>query len=190
MYSFVRKIMTFLLAIPSLTVDLAFADVNYGVEAIVGRAKQYEEGGTILTAWGNSSLYGLRFVSEFNRFVRADIGYIDFGDVRKNQADVEASTVQIGIVGSLPIAGRVSLTAKSGINLSSGSFSYLSYNNQPVHEGNASGSDPFFGLGISINLSKAGALSIGYDYNEMKWDDYENVVEYVSVGWLWKFGGR
>jgi hypothetical protein len=190
MFSFVRKSMAFLLAMPSLTVDLAFADVNYGVEAVVGRAKQYAESGTILTASGNSNLYGLRFVSEFNRYLRADIGYIDFGEARQSQAKVQASTVQIGLVGALPITGGVSLTAKSGINLSSGSFSYLSYNNEPVYEDDASGSDPFFGLGISISLSKSTALSIGYDYNEMKWDDYENVVEYASVGWLWKFGGR
>lgn len=170
------------------TIDFACADVNFGVEPVLGRAKQYEEGGTILTAWGNSSLYGMRFVSEFNRYLRADVGYLDFGEVRKGQAEVQASSVQIGVVGILPLSKWVSLTARSGINLSNGRFSYLSFNNQPVNESDASGSDPFFGLGVSVNISDMTSINVGYDYNELKWEEYENVVESISIGWLWRFG--
>lgn len=46
------------------------------------------------------------------------------------------------------------------------------------------------GLGPLVNFSDFAAVSVGYDYNELKWKDYENVAENVTVGWLWRFGGR
>lgn len=180
------------ISVLTLTLTLAtspcFArgDIRYDAGLLIGRAKQYDESGSILTAWGDSTSFGARLSARFNKYVSADTSYFNNGSIENSHAKVKSSSFQIGLTGTIPMGNIVALNGSFGQSFSSGRYSYTSYTGESIDR-SGSGSDPYFAIGISLNIDERYLLYIERSYNEMKWSDYENVTENTALGVAWRF---
>ncbi len=108
---------------------------------------------------------------QFNRYFGLEAGYADFGKLepRGNGPDLEASSVYLTAVGTLPITDHFSAYAKAGIQR------WDLDKAVPSVVGNAddSGTDPTYGVGVQYRFTDHVALRGEYSRFEVEDTDLD-----------------
>lgn len=180
----------------------SLAAVEWQAEVLLGRAKQYATSRQLLTTpHGQDVSYGLRLGGYFFRHLGVDVTYFGYGAIDNSTLNsyyyeqntkVQSTAVQIGIVGELPIGERLLLKGRVGQSFSKSKLEFFDADKIPGQfSRTASGQDPFLSIGTALKVQDNMWISLEYNYSELKHSvmgmDYENAVENLSLGWIWRF---
>jgi hypothetical protein len=142
---------------------------------------------------------------ELNRYLAFEAGRLDGGTpTRTTNVLVQTTPTELfnvyddriknygwhgAAIGSWPITDEVSIYARGGL-LNWHSTLELKLNGADYYSADASGTDPFYGLGLAINVD-SGLLRLEYDRAKEKIQNgsvLSNLdVTFWSLGFVWKF---
>jgi OOP family OmpA-OmpF porin len=114
---------------------------------------------------------------QFNRYFALEGAYTDFGKIEPEAAgsELEADTVSLTAVGTVPITDKFSAYAKAG-------FSRWNLDTElPALTNTAddSGTDPTYGLGVQYKINDA--VSLRGEYNRFEVEDIDLDVAQLQV---------
>ena len=162
----------------------ALADSPFSIEAIVGNAYQELDFGGGETPEGDDISVGLRAAYSFNENVAVEFAYFDYGIAEDNYVDsfgddihdeLKSSSMNLGLKGSIPLASNMSVFGRFGfarwdweITETDSSFPGEEFN------GDDSGTDLYYGVGMDFKLSEQVKLGAEFTYLEMDIDAGDN----------------
>jgi OOP family OmpA-OmpF porin len=133
--------------------------------------------GTVTIDDGDSGfkLYG---GFQFNKFLGAEVGYVDFGSfpaTAGSSGNLSATAFTLAAVGTLPLGESFALYGKAGLWM-------WEQDSSIATTANADGSDLFIGVGARFNLNKNWGLTL-----DVEQYDSDNSVTMTSFGVRYKF---
>jgi len=133
--------------------------------------------GTVTIDDGDSGfkLYG---GFQFNKFLGAEVGYVDFGSfpaTAGSSGNLSATAYTLAAVGTLPLGESFALYGKAGVWM-------WKQDSTIAGTANTDGSDLFIGAGARFNLNKNWGLTL-----DVEQYDSDNSVTMTSFGVRYKF---
>lgn len=148
---------------------------DYAIEGFLGKSDQSNSVEGFQTLSGSDSSKGLRGVFAINQVIDLEIGYTDFGKAEDSGLDefgdlitdtLDTTAVQVGIKGSIPLGRKVYLTGRAGVAL--WELDYRQTDSAfpgDAYTDSDEGTDPYFGVGLKVNLEDN--IYLGVDYSSL-----------------------
>ena len=128
--------------------------------------------------------YKLFTGATINRYLGAEVTYLDFGDVDRNGGETEAYGFNLGLVGTLPVGAQFSLLGKVGTI-------YSRTRTRTATPLVASGRDDGFGLSYGIgaryDLTRNWAVRADWDRYRAQFRSGDDYISVVSAGLAYTF---
>jgi hypothetical protein len=154
----------------------AFGDQrNYAIEGFIGKTDQTNavQGFDAIGGYGDSR--GIRGLFAINGAVDLELGYTDFGTAEDSGIDefgdlvtdyLESTATQVGIRGTIPLGRKLALTGRAGVAL--WELDYRQTDSAfpgEVYRDGDEGADPYFGVGLKLQLEEN--IHLGVEYNAL-----------------------
>lgn len=130
----------------------------------------------------STAAYGLFGGYHINEVLAVDVSWTDLGEASDAGEKSDASLLQLGMMGKVPVRTDLTLFGKIGLAMWDYDFS------DPISSYNDSNTDAFIGFGADYSISGQSAVRFGLDFYSMKPDflsERDNISEF-SIGILFR----
>jgi hypothetical protein len=121
---------------------------------------------------------------QVSKFFGVELSYVDLGRVDRNGGDVRARGVNLGLIGSLPLADQFNVFGKVGAVYG---WTRTGSPLVGVATGNKSDMNLSYGVGAQYDIDRQWALRADWDAYRMEFASGRDTVSLISVGGVYKF---
>lgn len=130
--------------------------------------------------------YGINAGTYFSRNFGVELGYTDFGDIRRAGGRTEAQGVNLSLIGRAPVSDSFNILGKVGTTYSRTRVS--SAIGSGVPSGSESGFGLSYGIGAEWAFSPAWSAVVQWDRHDMKFANQgRDKVSATTVGLRYRF---
>lgn len=119
---------------------------------------------------------------QFNKWLGAEIGYVNFGKLERNGGDTKAQGVNLSLVGTVPLGDVFSVFGKVGTT-----YSWTKTDGVVGPTGKENGFGLSYGAGVGFNLSPRSQLLAEWEKHRMQFADQDADVNLYTVGLKFRF---
>jgi OmpA-OmpF porin, OOP family len=120
--------------------------------------------------------------SHFNRWLGAEVGYVNFGKGDSNGGNVEAQGANLSLVGTLPLGDAFRVFGKVGTT-----YSWTKVDGTVGPTGKDDGFGLSYGAGLGFDLNPRTQMVFEWDRHELNYVNGESDVDMYSVGLKFRF---
>jgi hypothetical protein len=119
---------------------------------------------------------------QINKWLGAELGYINFGKLERNGGDTKAQGINLSLVGTIPVGEVFSVFGKVGTT-----YGWTKTDAAVGATGNENGFGLSYGAGLGFNLNPRTQLVAEWDKHEFKFADRRADADLYSVGLKFRF---